>query len=224
MFLAFLVLSLATSIPKLTTASKVFAEVTDQLETYAGIISYGVILLLAGQGQGPEQEAVVYSAGIFTFTQQTLLAAVAAINILLISTVRFFLELLALLAPIPTLDATFECANKGVAGALAFVYALNPWLAFAINLLIFLICLSMFSWVNRRIKYLRAILLDPIIAGIKRKLFGSKPGGQDAGAKRKLNRHGMEVEVLVKCFPNKKLGKIRKQIYVTWCSAKTNSL
>jgi hypothetical protein len=210
-FLAFLVLALATSIPKLTTASKVFAEVTDQLETYAGIISYAVILLLAGEGQGPEQEAVVYSAGIFTFTQQTLLAAVAAVNIIVISTVRFFFELLALLSPVPALDAIFECANKAVAAALAFIYALNPWLAFVINVFIFLFCLLMFNWINRRIKYLKAILLDPIMLGIKRKFFGSKADGQDAGAKRKLIRLGREIDYMIKCFPSREFGRIKKK-------------
>ncbi len=210
-FLAFLVLTVITSVPKLTAASKVFAELTDQLETYAGIVSYGVILLLASESRQPESEAVVYAAGVFTFTQQTLLVCVAAVNILVISTVRLFFELLVLISPIPLLDAIFEGANKTVTALLALIYAYNPWVAFVINLLLFGFCLLIFRWVNRRIKYLRAVLLDPVMTGLKKKWLKDPSIAPDARAKRKLVRQGRQVDLLIKCFPKRKLGKIKKK-------------
>ena len=210
-FLAFLALTVITSVPKLVTASKIFAEITDRLETYAGIISYGVILLLTEQAQGADQETVLYTAGIFTFTQHGLLACAAAVNIFVISTVRFFFELLVLISPIPTLDAIFEFTNKAIAGLLAIVYAFNPFAAFALNLIIFLVCLLIFKWVNRRIKYLRAILLDPMILALKRKILRNKDYDPDSKARDRLNRHAPEADLLVKCFPMRKLGKIKKK-------------
>src|SRR4030042_1756561 len=108
-FVSFLGLTVITSVPRLVTASKIFAEATERLETYAGIISYGVILMLAEQ-TGAQQQQVVYTAGIFTFTHQGLLACAAAVIIFVISTVRCFFELLTLISPIPTLDAIFEFA------------------------------------------------------------------------------------------------------------------
>ena len=210
-FLVFLALTVVTSAPKLVTTSKVFAEITDRLETYAGIISYAVILMLAEQGQGPEQEVVIYTAGVFTFTQQGLLACAAAINIFIISTVRFFFELLVLISPIPTLDAIFEFANKAVAGLLALVYAFNPWAAFVLNLIIFTVCLLIFKWVNRRIKYMRAILLDPIVLALKRKWSKNPDYDPNSKARNRLTRQIPEADLLVKCFPLRKLGKIKKK-------------
>ena len=210
-FLVFAILTVITSVPKLVTASKVFAEITDRLETYAGIISYVVILLLADLGQSPEQEAVVYSAGIFTLTHHGLLACAAAVNIFVISTVKFFFELLVLISPIPTLDAIFEFANKTIAGVLVLIYAFNPWVAFVLNVILFLFCLLIFKWVNRRIGYLRALLLDPVVSAIKRKLFKRKDLNPDLKAKKRMARHIPDVDLLLKCFPTRRFGRIKKK-------------
>ncbi|MHC4927333.1 MAG: hypothetical protein ACYTER_08390, partial [Planctomycetota bacterium] len=149
-FLLFSGLAVVTSVPRLVSTSKIFAESMDRVETYAGIISYGVILM-AAQGAAPEADQVVYNAGFISITYSGLLAIAAAVNIFVISTVRLFFELLTLISPIPTLDAMFECANKTVAGIIACVYAFDPWLAFVLNLILFLICLVIFKWANRRI-------------------------------------------------------------------------
>ncbi|MHC4926544.1 MAG: hypothetical protein ACYTER_04280, partial [Planctomycetota bacterium] len=148
-FLLFSGLAVVTSVPRLVSTSKIFAESMDRVETYAGIISYGVILMAA---TSPEPSTIVYNAGFISITYSGLLAIAAAINIFVISTVRLFFELLTLISPIPTLDAMFECANKTVAGIIACVYAFDPWLAFVLNLILFLICLVIFKWANRRIR------------------------------------------------------------------------
>lgn len=208
-FAVFLLLTIVTSAPKLISATKIFAQITDQLETYAGIISYAVILMLAQTGQGAEQEATVYTAGIFTFTQQGLFVCVAAVNIFVISSVRFFFELLVLISPIPALDAMFECANKAVVGLLIAIYAFNPWLAFVLNVILFLLCLLIFRWVNRRIRYLRTLLLDPFVLALKRK-WSQNPGlDPDRQARKRLAQHLPEADLLVKCFPSRKVGRIK---------------
>ena len=196
--------------PKLVSVSKVFAEAVDRVETYAGIISYGVILLAAQQG-APQEDVVVYSAGFITLTHNGLLACAAAVNIFVISTVRFFFELLVLISPIPTLDAIFECANKAAVGILATVYAFSPKLAFVLNVFIFLICLVIFRWVNRRLKYHKAILLEPILLGLVRKLLGRGTYDPDWKMRRWLSRDISGIELVVKCFPSRKLGKIKKK-------------
>ncbi len=208
-FLLFGALTIATSVPRLVSVSKVFAEAMDRVETYAGIISYGVILMAAAQNQPGDEQAFVYTAGFISITQSGLLTIAAAINIFVISSVRLFFELLVLISPIPTLDAIFECTNKGIAGIIACIYAFNPWLAFVLNIIIFLICLVIFKWVNRRLKYLKATLLEPILLGIIRKLLGRETYDPDWKAKRRYGRHVPGLELVVKCFPMRKLGKIK---------------
>lgn len=212
-FLIFTALTVLTSAPRLLSVSKVFAEATERIETYAGIISYGVVLMAAQQDAGAEQveQVVVYSAGIFSMTGNGLLACCAAVNIFVIATVRFFFELLTLISPIPMLDAIFECCNKAVAGILIAIYAFNPWLALVLNIILFLICLVIFKWVNRRVRYLKAMLLEPILVGFVRTLFGRIHYDPDKGTQRKLARELGNITAVVKCFPSRKLGKIKKK-------------
>jgi len=211
-FLIFAGLTVLTSVPRLISVSKVFAEATERIETYAGIIAYGVILLAAQQDAGAEQvEQVVVAAGFFTMPANMLLACCAAVNIFVIATVRFFFELLTLISPIPTLDAIFECCNKAVAGILLTIYAFSPWLAFVLNVILFLICLVIFQWVNRRVKYMKAMLLEPVLVGFVRSVLGRTQYDPDKGTQRKLTRQFGSIAAVVKCFPSRKLGKIKKK-------------
>ena len=221
-FLIFAGLTVLTSAPRLLSVSKVFAEATERIETYAGIISYGVILMVAQQDAGAEpiEQMVVYSAGIFSMTGNSLLACCAAVNIFVIATVRFFFELLTLISPIPTLDAIFECSNKAVAGVLVAIYAFNPWLAFVLNVILFLCCLVVFKWVNRRVRYLKAMLLEPVLVGMVRSVLGRVHCDPDRSTQRKLTRQFGNIATVVKCFPSRKLGKIKKKdrCYLTFGS------
>lgn len=209
-FILFAGLTVVTSVPKLVSVSKIFAEAMDRVETYAGIISYGVILL-AARHHAPADETVVQVAGLFSVTHNGLLACMAAVNIFVISSVRLFFELLVLISPIPTLDAIFECSNKAVAGILATIYAFNPYLAFVLNIILFLICLVIFQWVNRRLRYLKAVLLEPIWAGFVRKLLGREAWNPDWKIQRSLGREISGITLVVKCFPSRRLAKIKKK-------------
>jgi hypothetical protein len=202
-FIIFLALSIATSLPKMTAVSKGFVEVTDQLETYAGIISYGVILYLADSGT----EQAVYTAGILTFTGNTLLMTAVVINIIVINTVKYFFELLVWISPIPLLDAAFETTNKVVTAVLVTVYAFNPYLAMLLDIILFLICLTIFNWVRRRVKYYRMIFVDPIIA----KLLGRTGTSPPAYIKARIGAVIEQGEPLLKVFPSRKIRKIKKK-------------
>jgi hypothetical protein len=206
-FGVFLILSIATSLPKMTAVSKGFGQAIDQLETYAGIISYFGIYYLSGLGQDEAAKQVVYAAGIFSFTKGTLLMIAAAINIIVINTVKYFFELLIWISPIPALDAMFESANKAFATALAAVYAFNPYLAMILNIILFLICLVIFNWARRNVSYFRAMLIQPIIA----KLLGKTNFLPPPHIKAKISVFVEQGEPLLKVFPVKKIHKIKKK-------------
>jgi hypothetical protein len=191
----------------MTAVSKGFAQAADQIETYAGIISYFGIYYLSGFGQDEAAKQVVYTAGIISFTKGTLLMIAAAINIIVINTVKYFFELLIWISPIPALDAAFETANKVVATALAAVYAFNPYLALMLNLILFLICLVIFNWARRNVTYFKAILVEPIIA----KLLGRTNFSPPAYIKSKISAFVEHGEPLLKVFPAKKIHKIKKK-------------
>ena len=209
-FATFLLLTIATSVPRFTTVTKTVAEATDQLETYAGIISYGAVFMMSDFHIMGEASDVVYTAGIISFSQETLLLAVFAINIFVISSVKFFFELLVWISPIPLLDAAFEFCNKTLVAVLAIIYAFNPWLALVINLVLFGICLLIFRWCNRRLRYLKNMLLEPAWIGFISKLFGRRID-PSAGLVRRLGKYISEGEPLIKVFPLSRVGKIKKK-------------
>lgn len=163
-FWTFLILTLVTSLPRLTKVSKPIAQILDQVETYSGIITIIVIRLLAM----PEVEAVaqvepqIIQMGFFSFTGDMLLIVAAAINIFVINMVKFFFEALIWITPFPAIDAIFEVCNKAVCLGLMAIYAWSPVVATVLNLILFAICAILFRWVHRGAVYMRAMLTDPI--------------------------------------------------------------
>lgn len=159
----FLGLTVLTSLPRLTKVSKPAAQAIDQLETYAGIITILIIRFLPGMLESSEPAtAMVVQMGVLSFSADVLLGVAAVINIVVINSVKFFFEVMVWLIPVPFVDAALEVANKTACAGLMAIYAWSPLAATGVNLLLFLICLVVFRWVNRRVTYLRSIIGDPV--------------------------------------------------------------
>lgn len=173
MFWTFLVLTVLTSLPRLTKISKPIAQALDQLETYAGIITLVVIRVVAAvEQQGVDESTVaVVSMGMFSLTYDVILMIAAVINIFVINTVRFFFEVLVWVTPIPAIDALFEAANKAICAFLLAVYAFSPLAALVLNGLIFLACAVVFRWVWRRVDYARHVLSAFVWSTIGRRRY-----------------------------------------------------
>lgn len=154
---AFAVLAVFTSLPRLTKVSKPVAQAADLLETYAGLVAI-LVVQWAARHAAAEPPPELVAAGIGTFTTSTLLAAVSAINFIVVQTVRFAFELLVWVSPFPLVDAVFEACNKIACAGLLAVYAFSPWAAFFLNLLIFLVCLCLFRWARRKMVQFRELL------------------------------------------------------------------
>ncbi|MFK8113529.1 MAG: hypothetical protein AB8B91_15090 [Rubripirellula sp.] len=167
LFFAFLALTIATSVPRLTKVSKPFAQAVDRLETYAVIVILLVVKVVSSMDSpvspGEAQVAMV-QLGIFSFTVDALLAIAMVVNVLVINSVKFFFEFLVWLTPVPFLDAVFEVCNKSVCAALMAIYAYSPTLATIINLSILLVAAVILRWISRRVRFYRTMVLDPIIA------------------------------------------------------------
>ncbi|MEO2020090.1 MAG: hypothetical protein ABGZ53_37645 [Fuerstiella sp.] len=163
-FWAFLILTLITSIPRLTKVSKPFAQAIDQIETWAGIITMLTLRLMITADAPDVAEMAVMHMGFASVSTNSLLMIAATINIVVINTVKFFFETLIWITPIPTADAIFEVANKTVCAALMVIYGFSPTLATVINLAMFAVALVIFGWAYRRQIFFRTILLDTVWA------------------------------------------------------------
>ena len=160
-FGVFLVLTLLTSIPRLTKVSKPFAQAADQLESWSGIITMLVLrYMISSEAAVTEEPVAMVQLGLFSFSADLMLMLAAAVNILVISAVRFFCEVLIWLTPLPVLDAVFELGNKMVCATLMALYAWSPVLALTLNVGIFLAALLVFGWIHRREIFFRTMLFD----------------------------------------------------------------
>jgi hypothetical protein len=164
----FVGLTLLTSLPRLTKVSKPMAQAIDQVETYAAIITILIIRWYAGSIESTPEMAMadvqVMHMGFFSFTSDALLSIAAIINILVINSVKFFCEVMVWLTPFPFVDALLEAGNKSLCAGLIAIYAYSPMIATVLNLILFAVCLVAFRWTQRRVTWLRNVLVDPIWA------------------------------------------------------------
>jgi len=169
----FVILTVVTSLPRLTKVSKPVGQAIDQLEAWSGIISI-IVIRIASATSDPATEATAMTAvpvlhcGFFSMSADVLFSIAAIINILVINTIKFFFEVSVWLMPIPFVDAILEAANKSVCAALMAVYAWSPFWATMLNLVIFAACLFAFRWCKRQVTYMRSILFDPIWAMVQK--------------------------------------------------------
>ena len=164
-FWAFLILTLITSVPRLTKVSKPIAQALDQIETYSGIITLLIIrAAVTFTFEREAESAAIIHMGLFAITFEMLACVFAVLNIIVINTVKFFFEILAWLTPAPSVDALLEATNKAVCACLMSIYAHSPFAASAISVLLFIACLMVFKWIHRRVIYARHIFFDPILS------------------------------------------------------------
>ncbi|MEL6107472.1 MAG: hypothetical protein AAFU85_15635 [Planctomycetota bacterium] len=175
-FGAFVLLTLLTSLPRMTKVSKPFAQAMDQLEAYSVIVILVIIKFMGASTtsaiDAPDPSVQFAS---FSITTDGLIALAMVINLFVINSVKFFFEILIWLTPIPAIDALFEVCNKLLCAALMGLYAFSPTLATVVNLLVLVAALFVFRWANRQLIYYRTMLMDPVLALLW------KPYGQPTG-------------------------------------------
>lgn len=186
LFAALVILTLVTSLPRLTKVGKPLAQLADFLESYAGF----VVLLLAwqfgggGDGAPTASAPIMLAAGLGADLGGLLLAAAAFANFFVIQTVRLFFEFLVFLTPVPLIDALFEALNKAFTLALIALYVFNPYAALVANLLLFAGCAMLFRWTHRRVVYYRHLVLYPaamrIASFFRRAPTGTSPDQRPA--------------------------------------------
>lgn len=176
-FWIFLVLTLATSLPRMTKLSKPFVQALDWIESYA-VLLITLIMFAIGwsmaEGNAPGGTATPHAsmtmefashelvrAGVLSFSLGALLMVAAIVNFILVKSVRFMFEMLIWLSPIPLVDAAFEVLNKIVCLGLLILYAISPLAALAVNVLIFVACAVVYRWSKRRLDYHWHFWIEP---------------------------------------------------------------
>lgn len=170
-FWIFLSLTLLTSLPRLTKVSKPIAQALDWVESYSVLLITLVIFGVGWAAGEPEASTLaargeptvdgVTQAGLFALTWGAILMVAATINYLVVHSVRFMLELLVWLSPVPLVDALFEGLNKTVCLGLLLLYAVSPLLSLLLNVAIFASCLWLYAWLKPRLDYHWHFWIEP---------------------------------------------------------------
>lgn len=164
LFWCMLGLTIATSLPRLTKVSKPIALAAEKLEAYSAVI----ILIAMRFMPGNESPKIVMAdelliAGWTSVPIDLAFGIAAAINVIVINTIKLTIELLVWLTPIPTIDAWLEIANKSFCLSLMALYTYSPFLSLLLNVLIFAICIVVFSKGKRYLSYAMDLYMMPVL-------------------------------------------------------------
>jgi hypothetical protein len=162
------VLTIATSLPRFTKVSKPLGLAIEKLEAYSAIIILISMKFLSGNALNSDSsialsESVVMTAGIATVPFDVGLSVAAALNIIVVNTIKLAVEVLVWLIPFPTVDAFLELGNKAMCAGLMALYAYSPWLATCLNMCILGVCCLLFFRVKRQLAYMKELMMLPLI-------------------------------------------------------------
>lgn len=204
---------LITLIPKFF--SKLAAPITltaNFLDNKASIIIVLIITILPDlmASETAETTAVLIKAGflgdILLPFRVFIIAAVSVIYIVVVMTVRLFLEILIMLSPVPLIDTIFEVAKIVFTIGFIILGIISPNTAFAISIITFLISLVLYRKATRTITKIKFLIINPVLYFILRKKGHLLSDRLPYAIKQKFD----EISLAIPVFNLRTLGDIRK--------------
>lgn len=164
LFWVMAVLTVITSLPRFTKISKPISLLAEKLESYSAVIILVLLKFAASASMEPPPSVeIALSAGILSVSNDVMFSIAAAVNLIVINTVKLAIEFLVWLIPIPFVDSVLEIFNKSLCAGLAALYAYSPFLASLVNLLLFVVCAFLFLRVTRYLRYLKTLYIWPTV-------------------------------------------------------------
>jgi hypothetical protein len=183
LFWTMLILTVVTSLPRLSKVSKPVALAAEKLEAYSVVVIVIAMRMFATGSEPASESAFVTSpefqvAGLGSVSLDLALSIASAINILVINGVKLFCELVIWLTPIPTVDAIVEAVNKLACVGLMSLYCWSPLAATILNLLLLTVCAFVYLWTQRRIVYYLDLIIGPFCERWLPRFFGANADGE----------------------------------------------
>lgn len=163
--ISFLLL-LITSLPKFF--SKLAAPIAitaDYLNNKASVfITILIIALPSLINKQVVEDPIVYKAGFLSISLSTLtLMAVSTYYLIVVMSVRLFLEILIFLTPVPFLDAVFEICKWVFTFTLVLLGVFFPKFSLIITVVSFIVSLFFFSRAKRYITLIKCLVMTPVL-------------------------------------------------------------
>ena len=161
LFWSMAALAIITTLPRWTKFTKPISLAIEKVEAYSAIIILVVMRLtvdfsaastgIAVLSPGNEIHNPVLQAGFTTLPLDILLALAIALNMIVVNTIKLFIDVLIWITPFPAIDIVLDLIGKSLCALLLGIYAWSPWLALVLDLLIFIACAMVFMKVTRRL-------------------------------------------------------------------------
>lgn len=205
LFISF-ILVLITTLPNLMKVSKPIGLTANFLENKAGYVIYVLIMFaphLLQSGNSQQQGMVTF--GFFDIPYSAIfMVALALPYFLVVMTVRYFLEILIFLSPIPLLDAFFELTKKGITFFLIVIYFVFPTFGFFLSVVIFFVSFLLFKRAKKVSNFFQYVYVLPMLS----KLFGTKQVLVSDKIPFKIRKQFSSTSLAIKCLTGKKIGTI----------------
>ncbi len=156
---------------KTNKATAPIALVDNYLSNHAALLINGFIMLAPTIFSSDSlHEEVVYQAGFLSVSLKTILVLITSMYFLVIvMSVRFFLDILIFFSPFPLIDSALEISKIIVSLIFVFISIISPMLSVIISVLMFIVALIFYRRSVRLIQKTKYLIIYPIL-----NLFRSK--------------------------------------------------
>jgi len=195
-------LVLITTLPNMMKMSKPIGLAGRFLEDRAGFVIYGVTAIaphLMNPEMGPLGQVETF--GLFGIPNSIILLVILALPyFMIVTSVRYFLEILVFLSPIPLLDAFFELVKNGATLGFVVLFFLAPWVGVFLSILLFFVSLLFFNRARRVTNLFKYVFVQPILF----RLIGRKRALVSERLPRGIEKRLANITLAVKCLTGKK--------------------
>ncbi|WP_234859308.1 hypothetical protein [Aquimarina aquimarini] len=167
----FLFTALVGTVVKTNKATATIGLVDDYLSNHAALLINAIIILVPTfLSNDPAHSEIVYQAGFLSVSFKTMLVLVVSMYFLVIvMTVRFFLDILIFLSPIPLVDSFLEIAKMGVTVLFVIISIVSPTVSVVISGIMFLIALLLYRRSVRLVTRTKYLFVYPILNLFRKK-------------------------------------------------------
>lgn len=161
----FLFTALVGTIFKTNKATAPIALADNYLSNHAALIINGFIMLTPTLiSNNPMHNEIVYQAGLLSINFKTILILMASMYFLIVvMSVRFFIDILIFLSPIPLVDSFLEIFKIIISMVFVIISIINPLLSVTISVFMFLIAIIFYRRSIRLINKTKYLILYPIL-------------------------------------------------------------
>jgi len=171
--------------------------------------------LSTGAAAAPAASPVsrVAQMGFLELPQGILLTLAVAVSLAAMMAVRFALDVLIWLSPIPMVDFAFETAKKVVSLGFMALYFWSPFAAASVALVLAVTALFLYGWALRLIRFDFDIILRPwlakVLPGLKTRLVEPRLAARAPGAPSAQVQLAVPAAVLaVRGLPKRHIGSL----------------